>query len=92
MKPTGLYLLMGLAVIWTVTALDCWCCQWLTPDLELNPMAGWVLVHYGVWTLVAAKIVGTFVVTEAVRRLHYGYLTFIALFQTGLALFLTYAP
>jgi hypothetical protein len=64
--------------IWLVTAIDIWCCQWLTPEIELNPLAAWILVTGDVWTLVAAKIIGTFIATELLRWLHIGYSIAIA--------------
>lgn len=59
--------------IWLATAIDIWCCQWLTVDAELNPIARFIMIQGGVWGLVAAKVVGTWVVTEWLRYLHIGY-------------------
>lgn len=59
--------------IWLATAIDVWCCQWLTPDAELNLLAKLILVKWGVWSLVGAKIFGTWIVTEWLRYLHIGY-------------------
>jgi hypothetical protein len=64
--------------IWLATAIDIWCCQWLTADGEMNPVARWLLVHYDVWTLVAAKVVGTWIVTEWLRHLRFFYTAIVA--------------
>jgi hypothetical protein len=77
-----------IAIIWFVSAFDCWCSQWLSAETELNPMAASIIVASSVWTLVAMKIIGTFIATELLRHLHWGYAAFIALFQIGLAFFL----
>jgi hypothetical protein len=53
-----------------VTAIDIWCCQWLTVETELNPLARYILSNYDVWTLVSLKVVGTFICTEWLRNLH----------------------
>jgi hypothetical protein len=74
--------------IWLMTAVDIWCCQWLTPDGELNPVARYLLVQHGVWMLVALKVVGTSSVTETLRYLHIGYSVFIALFMLVVMLIL----
>jgi len=72
--------------IWLATAIDVWCCQWLTPDGELNPLASWILVEYGVWTLVSWKIAGTFVVTEWLRHAHFAYTVFVATLMAAVLL------
>lgn len=64
--------------IWLATAIDVWCCQWLTVGAELNPLASFILTQWGVWTLVAAKVVGTWIVTEWLRYLHIGFSFLIA--------------
>jgi hypothetical protein len=53
-----------------VTAIDIWCCRWLTVETELNPLARYILSNYDVWTLVSLKVVGTFICTEWLRSLH----------------------
>lgn len=58
-----------IAFIWFVAAIDVWCCQWLTASDELNPLARWIIVEYGVWTMVGLKVFGTFLATEWLRYL-----------------------
>lgn len=70
--------------IWVATAIDTFCCQWLTPETELNPIARWVLVNYSVWYLIGAKIVGTAIVTEMLRYLPMVYTVGVSLFMTWL--------
>lgn len=82
---------LGLAFIWIVTAYDIWCCQWLTPSGELNPIARLVLIYGGVWTLVSLKVIGTFLVTETLRSLHWGYLCAIVGVQAATLSFLVFA-
>jgi hypothetical protein len=67
-----------LGFIWIAAAIDIWCCQFLTPADELNPLARWLLVQHGVWGLVSAKVVGTWIVTEWLRHLHIGYSVAVA--------------
>lgn len=64
--------------IWLATAIDIWCCQWLTIETELNPLARYIMMQGGVWGLVAAKVVGTWVVTEWLRHLHIAYSVIVA--------------
>lgn len=64
----------GLLIIWLVTAVDIYCCQWLTTDQEQNPLAALILACGGVWSLVSLKVIGTFAATEILRKLHWGYL------------------
>ncbi|MHC4369376.1 MAG: hypothetical protein ACYSW8_17335 [Planctomycetota bacterium] len=64
--------------IWLVTAVDIWCCQWLTLDAELNPIGVALIAEFGVWGMVAAKVVGTWLATEWLRYLHIGYSVFAA--------------
>ena len=45
-----------IAFIWLVASIDVWCCQWLTASGELNPLARWIIVEYGVWTMVGVKV------------------------------------
>lgn len=40
---------------------------------ELNPLADFILTRWGVWGLVSAKVLGTWVATEWLRSLHVGY-------------------
>lgn len=70
---------VSILFIWFVTAVDCFCCQWLTPETELNPIAQWILIHYSVWYLIGAKIIGTAIATECLRGLHYMYSIALAL-------------
>lgn len=56
-------------IIWLVTAYDVYCCQWLTPETELNPVARSLMIEYGVWAMVAFKIIGTYIATEWLRVL-----------------------
>lgn len=74
--------------IWIATAIDIWCCQFLTVDAELNPLAAMIMDNWGVWSLVAAKVVGTWVVTEWLRYLHIAYSYAIAITMLALLLFL----
>lgn len=59
--------------IWIVTAVDIWCCQFLTLETELNPVARLIMASFGVWGLIAAKVIGTYVATEWLRHLHIRY-------------------
>jgi hypothetical protein len=70
--------------IWLVTAVDVFCCQWLTPDVELNPMAKWILVNYSVWHLISLKIVGTHIVTMILKYLPIYYSVGVSLFMAWL--------
>ncbi len=76
--------LLLIAFIWFVTAADIFCCQWLTPEAEANPMARWILVNYSVWHPVGLKVIGTFVVTEILRYLPIVYSVGVALFMAWL--------
>ena len=60
---------ISILIIWIVTAIDIYCCQWLTPETELNPVAREILIQYGVWHLVAWKVIGTYIATEWLRAL-----------------------
>lgn len=74
-----------IAWIWLVTALDIWCCQFITtPEYELNPLARFIIVHAGVWTLVAFKVFGTFLATEIMRHLKTYYAVIIAIGEAAL--------
>jgi hypothetical protein len=77
-----------LGFIWLVAAIDIWCCQWLTVEGELNPMARFILAEWGVWTLVSVKVMGTWVATELLRRLHIGYTAAISALAIVLLLIL----
>jgi hypothetical protein len=57
------------SIIVLVTAFDVYCCQWLTVEDEVNPMARYIMEEYSVWHLIGLKIVGTFIVTEFLRFL-----------------------
>jgi hypothetical protein len=74
--------------IWLVTACDIWCCQFLTPENELNPLARILMVNFGVWSMVACKVFGTWVVTEWLRHLPLYFSVIIALGMLTLALVL----
>lgn len=77
--PTAsLLVIVSILYIWVVTAIDCFCCQWLTPETELNPIAQWILIHYSVWYLIGAKIIGTAIATEFLRSLPVMYSLFLA--------------
>lgn len=73
-----------IAFIWLVTAIDIFCCQWLTPDVEVNPIARWILVNYSVWYLIGAKVIGTFIVSEILRYLPLVYSAGVSLFMAWL--------
>lgn len=74
-----------IAWIWLVTAFDIWCCQFLdNPMHELNPLARWVMMEYGLWTMVAAKVIGTFLATEIMRHLKLFYTVVIAVGEAAL--------
>lgn len=72
-----------------MTSVDIWCCQFLEPRYELNPLARLILVSYGVWTLVALKVFGTFLATEIMRHLPLFYVALIAVGEFALLLFLS---
>lgn len=82
-----------IGLIWIVTAVDVWCCQWFVDEsfqnMELNPAAKYIMQEYGVWTLIALKIVGTWLVTESLRYLAAFYSLIIAGFMLVLLLVLT---
>lgn len=78
-----------IAWIWLVTSLDIWCCQFLhSPEGELNPLARLIMVTWGVWTLVALKVFGTFLATEIMRHLALRYSVIIALGEAALIFYL----
>lgn len=74
--------------VWLITAFDIYCCQYLTPDVEMNPLARIIMVNFGVWVMVACKVFGTFLVTELLRRLHIAYTLFVTALMTLLFLIL----
>jgi len=77
-----------IAWIWLVTSFDIWCCQFLVPEYELNPLARFILVHAGIWTLVALKVFGTFLATEIMRYLTLRYVVIIAIGEAALVVVL----
>lgn len=77
-----------IAWIWLVTSFDIWCCQFLVPEYELNPLARLILVHAGIWTLVALKVFGTFLATEIMRRMKLHYTIIIAIGEAALVAYL----
>jgi drug/metabolite transporter superfamily protein YnfA len=77
-----------MAWIWLVASFDVWCCQFLTADQELNPLARIIMVQGGVWLMVSCKVFGTFLVTEWLRRLPLYFTIILAIIQLGLVLVL----
>jgi hypothetical protein len=75
--------------IWLVTAGDIWCCQFLTADQELNPLARIIMVNFGLWTMIACKVVGTFIVTEWLRHLPLYFSVIISVVMLALVLVLS---
>jgi len=75
--------------IWLVTAADVWCCQWLTADMELNPLARIVMVNFGIWAMVSFKVFGTWIATEWLRHLPLYFSVIIALLMLTLVLVLS---
>jgi len=86
MKHLRLYLI---GFIWLVAAYDIWCSQWLTPSDELNPIARFIMVNFGIWTMVACKVVGTYIATEWLRYLPTYYSIIVAVLMSVLLLILT---
>lgn len=74
--------------IWLITAIDVWCCQFLTPDMELNPLARIIMVNYGLWTMIGFKVFGTWVATEWLRHLPLYFSVIVAAGMGVLALVL----
>lgn len=87
MKPYGNYLLLGIGIIWLVTAYDIYCCQWLVD--EQNPQAAWIIEHCGLWPFISIKIIGTAIATEWLRQLHWGYLALVSVSYLALAIYLS---
>lgn len=87
MKPYGRWLLLGLGIIWCVTAYDIFCLQWLVD--EQNPMAGWIIHHCGLWPFISFKIIGTAIATEMLRNLHWAYLAIVSVSYLALAIYLS---
>lgn len=73
-----------IAWIWLVTAYDIYCCGVLTASGELNPIARYILVHYGMWKLLGLKVFGTYLATEWLRHLPTYFSVIIALAMAGL--------
>lgn len=74
--------------IWLVTAIDIWCCQWLTVATELNPVARLIMEQAGVWGLLSCKIFGTYLATEWLRYLPLHYTVIVSLLMLTLLLVL----
>lgn len=85
-KPYGNGLLLGLAIIWLVTAFDVYCCQWLVE--EQNPIAACIIANGGLWLFISVKIIGTALATEWMRQIHWGYLATISVLYLLLAFYL----
>lgn len=78
-----------LGFIWLVTAIDLWCCQFIQcGDGELNPIAKFIILEWGVWTLVGLKTFGTWIATEWLRHLPIWYSFVVAGGMLVLLLFL----
>jgi len=77
-----------IAWIWLAAAFDIWCCQFLTPETELNPLARIIYVSFGLWTMMACKVVGTFIATEWLRYLPMYYTVIVSLLMLLLVLVL----
>lgn len=77
------------SIIWLVAAYDVYCCQWLTPDMELNPVARHIMVEYSLWHMIGLKIVGTWIVTELLRFLPVSCSLGVTAFMIWLLGFLT---
>ena len=77
-----------IAWIWLVTCFDIWCCQWLTLETELNPLAKAVMSFGGVWFLVSCKVFGTYLATELLKILPAFYTYIISIFMFALLLVL----
>lgn len=91
MPPKKAIRLLGIAWIWLVASVDIWCCQWLTVDTELNPLARQFIIYFGLWGFAGWKVFGTFLVTECLRHLRLYFTIVIALVQLGTVLFLGFA-
>lgn len=81
-KMRDLTITFCIGIIWIVTAIDIWCCQWFADpsfhNMEMNPICKLILQEQGVWTLIALKVVGTWIVTETLRYLKTFYSAIIA--------------
>lgn len=75
--------------IWGVASYDLYCCQWLMPMDEMNPLARLILVSGGVWLMVAVKVFTMFMMTEWLRYLPLYFTIIIAVVQGVLLLVLT---
>jgi len=80
--------LILIGLIWAITAYDIYCCGVLRPEDELNPLARWVLIHYGVWALCGSKVFGTYLATEWLRHLPLMYTVIVSIGMVCLFLFL----
>lgn len=87
-KTADAFKVLLISWIWLVTAVDVWCCQFLTPQGELNPLARFIIIHAGLWTLVALKVFGTFLATEMLRHLSLRYAVIIAIGEAALVVIL----
>jgi hypothetical protein len=74
--------------IWLATAIDIWCCQFLTPETELNPLARIIYVNLGLWAMMGFKVFGTWVATEWLRYLPTYFSIIIAFLMAVLLLVL----
>lgn len=72
-----------------MTSIDVYCCQFITsPECELNPLARSIIVHFGLWAMVAMKVFGTYIATEVLRHLSWPYSVVIALGEAALLYYL----
>jgi len=62
-----------LTVVAAVAAYDVYCCQWLTPEYELNPLFRLIMVQWGLWVAVGCKVFGTFLALEILHRVSIWY-------------------
>lgn len=88
LKKTAIFRTHLIGFIWLMTAIDIWCCQWLTPETELNPLARIIYVNYGIWSMIGLKVFGTWVVTEWLRYLPIYFSLFVAIGMAVLGLVL----
>lgn len=77
-----------IAWIWLVTAIDIWCCQWLTVETELNPIARIIYSNFGIWSMVSCKVLGTYIATEWLRHLPFYFSVILSLVMLLLLLVL----
>jgi len=62
--------------IWFATAVDIYCCKWLID--ELNPIANYIIINWGVFAFIGMKVFCTWVATEWLRHLPLFYSWIIA--------------